>query len=118
MKLNYEELIPADFAPDSRVWIYQSNRLFNLQEALQVEDMLKDFVETNGVEKCVKELSKMKAGSYVYAFLALTEFVKPKLARTEVTGDPDNPVQVNVSESLTYEQLYQLKYGHPPKNKK
>lgn len=44
MKLNYQELLPADFAPDSRVWIYQSNRIFSLAEALQIEDLLNDFV--------------------------------------------------------------------------
>jgi hypothetical protein len=93
------------------------NKRTILKEAIGLKnwDQLKGFVETHGLEKCIKELSKMKAGSYVYAFLALTEFVKPKLARTEVAGDPDQPVQVNVSENLTYEQLYQLKYGHPPK---
>ena len=44
MNLNYQELLPADFAADSRVWIYQSSRLFALQEVLHVEEMLKDFV--------------------------------------------------------------------------
>lgn len=37
-------MLPADFAPDARVWIYQANRIFTLQEALEVEDMLDDFV--------------------------------------------------------------------------
>ncbi len=44
MNLNYQELLPADFHQDSRVWIYQSNRLFALSEALEIEDMLNDFV--------------------------------------------------------------------------
>lgn len=43
MNLNYQHLLPADFAPDSRVWIYQSNRLFSMGEALQVEELLQDF---------------------------------------------------------------------------
>jgi hypothetical protein len=43
MKLNYKELLPKDFAENSRVWIYQSNRLFTLSEALQIEDMLNEF---------------------------------------------------------------------------
>ena len=42
---NWKELIPADFADDSRVWIYQSSRLFSLTEALQIESLLEDFVE-------------------------------------------------------------------------
>ncbi len=44
MKLNYKELLPEDFAADSRVWIYQSNRLFSLTEALEIEKLLEDFV--------------------------------------------------------------------------
>jgi hypothetical protein len=44
MKLNYQQLLPADFHPQSRVWIYQSNRLFTLSEAFQIEDLLKEFV--------------------------------------------------------------------------
>ena len=44
MNANHSELIPADFAPDSRVWIYQGPRLFFLSEALQIEKMLGEFV--------------------------------------------------------------------------
>lgn len=45
MKLNYQELLPKDFADNSRVWIYQSNRLFSIPEAIQIEEMLNDFVK-------------------------------------------------------------------------
>ena len=44
MNLNYKEQLPADFLESSRVWIYQSNRLLSLSEALQAEDMLNEFV--------------------------------------------------------------------------
>lgn len=44
MELNYQQHLPADFNNDSRVWIYQSSRLFFISEALQMEDMLADFV--------------------------------------------------------------------------
>lgn len=44
MNLNYKEYIPAGFSDDSRVWIYQCNRIFSLSEALQLEPMLQDFV--------------------------------------------------------------------------
>ena len=43
MNLNYKELLPADFAADSRVWIYQASRMFSLGEALQIEKLLEDF---------------------------------------------------------------------------
>lgn len=44
MNLNYKKLLPVDFAADSRVWIYQCNRLFAIPEALQAEDLLNQFV--------------------------------------------------------------------------
>jgi hypothetical protein len=44
MNLNYKELLPADFDPRSRVWIYQANRVFGLSEVLLVEDMINEFV--------------------------------------------------------------------------
>ena len=43
MNLEYLPLLPQDFAPDSRVWIYQSSRLFSLGEALQLEEILEAF---------------------------------------------------------------------------
>ena len=44
MNTDFKELLPDNFSDDSRVWIYQSNRLFTLHEALQIEDILKTFV--------------------------------------------------------------------------
>ena len=45
MKLEYKHLLPEEFDPGSRVWIYQSSRLFMLSEALEIEAMLEQFVE-------------------------------------------------------------------------
>ncbi|MEO6539385.1 MAG: hypothetical protein ABIN74_00285 [Ferruginibacter sp.] len=44
MDLNYKEHLPEDFNDNSRVWIYQSSRLFFISEALEMEDMLNEFV--------------------------------------------------------------------------
>lgn len=44
MNLEYRHLLNKDFHPQSRVWIYQSNRIFSLGEALEIEEMLKEFV--------------------------------------------------------------------------
>lgn len=46
MNLEYKYLLDGNFHPDSRVWIYQSNRLFSISEALQVEDMLSQFINS------------------------------------------------------------------------
>jgi hypothetical protein len=43
MNLEYKHLLPADFDPLSRVWIYQGSRPFSLSEVLTVEDMLNSF---------------------------------------------------------------------------
>lgn len=43
MNLEYRHLLPEPFAPQSRVWIYQSSRLFTLGEALDIEERLQAF---------------------------------------------------------------------------
>jgi len=43
MNLDYKYLLEGNFHPDSKVWVYQSNRLFSLGEALELEEVLKDF---------------------------------------------------------------------------
>ena len=43
MNWNYHDQLPVDFAAESRVWIYQSSRVFSTQEAIQVESLLKQF---------------------------------------------------------------------------
>ncbi|HMG67243.1 MAG TPA: hypothetical protein VK588_06135 [Chitinophagaceae bacterium] len=46
MNLEYSHLLDKNFHPNSRVWIYQSNRLFSINEALQIEDMLSQFIHS------------------------------------------------------------------------
>ena len=43
MNLEYQHLINPKLPDSARVWIYQSNRLFSLQEALQIEVQLNEF---------------------------------------------------------------------------
>ncbi len=43
MNFNYKHLLESNFHPDSRVWVYQCSRLFNLNEALEIEELLKEF---------------------------------------------------------------------------
>lgn len=45
MNLEYRSLLPAQFSPISRVWVYQSSRLLTLREALQAEPLLREFAE-------------------------------------------------------------------------
>jgi hypothetical protein len=45
MNLEYKHLLNDNFHPDSRVWVYQCNRLFSLGEALDIEKKLEEFTE-------------------------------------------------------------------------
>jgi hypothetical protein len=44
MNLTYQQLLPQDFSPSSKVWVYQASRLFSLPEALEIEEMLQEFI--------------------------------------------------------------------------
>ena len=66
MNINYHHLIPEDFSGSSRVWIYQSNRLFSIQEALQLETYLNDFVrnwQSHGIP--VKGYGNLLFGQFI-----------------------------------------------------
>ena len=43
MEFEYKHLLDNNFHTDSRVWVYQCNRIFSLNEALEIEDLLKEF---------------------------------------------------------------------------
>jgi hypothetical protein len=45
MNLDYKYLLDGNFHPGSRVWVYQSNRLFSMGEALEIEKMLHVFLQ-------------------------------------------------------------------------
>ena len=66
MNLAYKHLIPEDFHPSSRVWIYQSNRLFSIGEALEIELLLTDFLQkwnTHGTP--VKGYANLLFGQFI-----------------------------------------------------
>ena len=44
MNTDITEHIPEDFDDNSKVWIYQSSRLFLISEAFEMEDMFNSFV--------------------------------------------------------------------------
>jgi hypothetical protein len=46
MNLNFEVHIPPHFNDNSRVWIYQSSRPFSTGEALEIEAILNNFVDS------------------------------------------------------------------------
>lgn len=44
MNFNIEEHLPENFSNQSKVWVYQSSRLLLINELLEIEDTLKEFV--------------------------------------------------------------------------
>lgn len=66
MNLEFKHLLPEDFSPASRVWIYQSSRLFTLSEALEIETLLNAFSaewRSHGAE--VKAYANLFFGQFV-----------------------------------------------------
>jgi hypothetical protein len=44
MNLQFQDQIPVEFNDTSKVWIYQSSRLFSMSEALEIEVILEQFI--------------------------------------------------------------------------
>ena len=61
MNFEYKHLLDESFSPDSRVWIYQSSRLFSLSEAFEIEDMLNDFTS-----KWLSHGTPVKGAGYLF----------------------------------------------------
>lgn len=53
---------------------------------------LKSFIENEGAEKLVSEMQGLSGKEFINAYSSLAEYVKPKLQRTTLAGDPDNPI--------------------------
>ena len=66
MDLNFKQFIPEDFNDTSRVWIYQSSRLFGFGEALEMEPMLEEFAANwNSHGAPVKAYANLLYGQFI-----------------------------------------------------
>lgn len=66
MDLDIQQHLPDDFNPGSKVWIYQASRLFFISEALEMEDMLKEFTESwNSHGTPVKGFATLLFGRFI-----------------------------------------------------
>jgi hypothetical protein len=45
-----------------------------------------------GIDRCFHELNKLSGEKFVYAYMGLLEYFKPKLQRSTLSNDPDNPI--------------------------
>ena len=66
MNINFQDLIPQDFDDNSRVWVYQSSRIFTVNEALEIEKLLQDFSEEwNSHGDLVKGYANLFFGQFI-----------------------------------------------------
>lgn len=66
MNIEYKHLIPENFHPSSRVWIYQSSRLFSIGEALEIEELINDFTDSwNSHGAKVKGYANLLFGQFI-----------------------------------------------------
>jgi hypothetical protein len=66
MNINFQDLIPQDFDSNSRVWVYQSSRIFTVSEALEIEKLLQDFSEEwNSHGDSVKGYANLFFGQFI-----------------------------------------------------
>jgi hypothetical protein len=66
MNTDIKDHFPDDFDDNSRVWVYQSNRLLSLHEALQIEELLKNFVSNwNSHGTPVKGYANLFFGQFI-----------------------------------------------------
>lgn len=66
MDISFKQYIPEDFDANSRVWIYQSNRLLTIPELLKADEVLQEFVAqwaTHG--KANKGFARIMFGQFI-----------------------------------------------------
>ena len=61
MGFEFKHLLDNSFSNDSKVWIYQSNRLLTINEALETEELLKNFTG-----QWLSHGSKVKGAGYLF----------------------------------------------------
>lgn len=66
MNFEFKHLLPPDFSPASRVWVYQASRLLTIGEALEAGEMLDEFVANwNSHGDKVKGYGNLLFGQFV-----------------------------------------------------
>ena len=66
MNFSFQHLIPQSFHDNSRVWVYQCNRSFTLNEALRIEELLQNFTGVwNSHGSPVKGFANLFFGQFI-----------------------------------------------------
>lgn len=66
------------------------------------------YIETEGATKLIEEVKKLRGRDFVIAINSLAEYVKPKLARTEVSGPNGGAIPIsNIDYKLLSDEVLQ-----------
>lgn len=88
MDFSYNQYLPEDFHPGSRVWIYQSSRLFTISEAFGIEEILQGFLsQWNSHGTPVKGYANLLFGQFLV-------FIADETATTVGGCSTDSSVRV------------------------
>lgn len=60
--------------------------------------MIQAIIDSQG-DRPQKEIEKLEGKAYVDAIFVLYEYVTPKLARTEIAGDGNAPISINITKT-------------------
>lgn len=71
---------------------------------------LGDYFTQAGAKRAMKIMASCKDKEFMIYYKDLIELFKPKLARTELVGDPNQPVEVKVTRTIVTKQI-----DHKPK---
>ena len=72
-----------------------------LSEKTKFWNQLKDYMTNDGADKFKDELQKLSGKDYINAFTNTLEYFKPKLQRTELTGEDGNAINITPIELVS-----------------
>lgn len=76
MNIHFQDLIPKEFDNNSRVWVYQSNRMFSANESIRLKELLENFSkEWNSHGSPVQSYANLFFGHFII-FIADESIVK------------------------------------------
>ncbi|MEP7252370.1 MAG: hypothetical protein ABI683_08320 [Ginsengibacter sp.] len=66
MNFHFQDLIPKEFNDNSRVWIYQCNRCFTINETVDIEELLQNFTNNwNSHGNPIKGFANLFFGQFI-----------------------------------------------------
>lgn len=71
----------------------------------QLREMVRELIESVGLDKLKKDIKELKAKERIDAMTSLLEFVLPKLNRTTISGDKENPLTIQDARRELIEKL-------------